>query len=300
MTTLPRPTTRRAQPGRLGARRLQARRLLAAVCLIGCVAPVLTGCRGDRSDAPPRQIIPDMFDQPRWDAQEQTDLYLDGRTMRPRVQGTVAYASLPIDPAAVADAAWARFWLDERDAMLAENDAVYRGTGSGPDSTAGYVKHIPLPVTGELIETGREKYNIYCSACHGYEGNGRGTVGLKWSYLPANLLNAPYLDRNDPKGSDGYLFHVVLNGVYNSPAHIGDNSVLRMPGYAHAVTEHEAWGIVAYVRVLQKASGGTIAEVPDPAARARLEQQARAASLATPPSAPDSPAGSANTTGGGQ
>src|SRR5690606_25558390 len=55
------------------------------------------GCRGERSDHPPRQFFPDMDDQQRWNPQSQSPFFADGRTMRPRVEGAVAFGRAP-DP----------------------------------------------------------------------------------------------------------------------------------------------------------------------------------------------------------
>src|SRR5690606_10218147 len=109
-----------------------------------------------------------------------------------------------------------------------------------------------------------------CSACHGYtgvggQGEGSGTVGRLWSYAPANLTAELYRDRSTDQGKDGYLFHVIREGLVNP------DGTWRMPPYGHAVNEADAWAIVAYVRTLQAVSGVPLSEL-DPADRARLTE----------------------------
>ncbi|MEO1512281.1 MAG: cytochrome c, partial [Planctomycetota bacterium] len=171
-------------------------------------------------------------------------------------------------PEAMAGEPWARVMLRDRADLLAEDDRVYLGTtaGAGPDAT--FVDRIPVGVTMEMIERGEERFNIYCSACHGYTGVGDGMVGQKWSYTPANLMIDLYQDRSQRQGKDGYLFHVVREGVWD-PA-TGAN---RMPGYKHAVDVHDAWAIVAYLRVLQTRGGVPLDDL-DPTDRERLLRSA--------------------------
>ncbi len=279
-----------------GARAASLALALAAAALGAGAA----GCRGDRTDAPPRQFLPDMDDQPRWDPQEATDLFPDGRTQRLPPDGAVAYGRASFNALAHADEPWAASFMLQRAQLLQESDEIYRGTRGGAPGSAGddlaaveWVDAIPVAVTPELIERGRERFNIYCAVCHGYGGDGRGTVGLRWSYAPANITGAPYTDRSQMQGKDGYLFHVVLNGVGE-----GDNRTKRMPGYRHALDQMDAWAVVAYVRALQAASNASIEDVADPAVRQRLEQarslpQAAPAPAAGEAATPDQPAGDA-------
>lgn len=237
--------------------------------------PMLTGltaCRGDRSEKPPREFFPDMDLQPRWHPQGETDFYVqqDGtrRTQRLPDPNAVAYGEWSFDAAAHADAGWADSFVTDNAALLKEDDAFYTGrTGSGDD---GYVEFMPVEVTRDLIDRGQERFNIYCAACHGYLSDGNGTVGQRWSYLPANLLGELYQDRSGKQGKDGYLFEVVREGVW------GPDGGNRMPGYKHAVSEQDAWAIVAYLRVLQRSQNATAGDL-SPADRDRLNATAPAA-----------------------
>lgn len=107
------------------------------------------------------------------------------------------------------------------------------------------VSDFPIPVTRALIERGRERFNIYCSLCHGEDGYGRGIVVQRGfpappSYHDDRLVQAPV----------GHLFQVVSKG-YGS-----------MYSYADRITPDDRWAIVAYIRVLQRSQRGSLADVP--------------------------------------
>jgi mono/diheme cytochrome c family protein len=59
-----------------------------------------------------------------------------------------------------------------------------------------------------------------------------------------------YKDSKVETGRDGYFFSIIRNGVRT------------MPAYGHALTERDAWSVVAYVRALQAAAEGTLGDVP--------------------------------------
>ncbi len=239
------------------------RRLVLAACLFAALGASMQGCRDERSDAPPHQFLPDMDDSPKFKNQGRTDFFADGRMMRPRVAGTV-----PFGENAHADA-------PTRFMYLKDSPEAFRGIDSsakpGPNGEVSYVKFIPAAVfedyarlTGKgpdesitaKIVRGQERFNIFCAACHGYQGEGGdpanfvgGVVGRRWSYPVPSFHQDKYRDRDQPTGSDGYIFHVVLNGVAGATP----NDPKKMPGYADKVTEPDAWAIVAYLRSLQGA-----------------------------------------------
>lgn len=242
-----------------------------AVCLLAAACgSTLTGCRGDRTDKPPHRFFPDMDDQQKWDPQEKTEFFADGRTARQPVPGTIAFGRMPNDPSVLEEAEWAEDYNTERAAFLAEDETVWEGLSANGNA---YVDYIPVPVTQELIKRGQERFNIYCVACHGFAGDGKGMVGMKWSYPPANISEGVYTDRTQEKGKDGYLFHVVREGVW------GEDGTNKMPSYKHAVSEHDAWAIVSYVRALQLARSAPLSDL-SPSEREQLEMTKGAA---TPP-----------------
>ncbi|MFK7759537.1 MAG: cytochrome c [Phycisphaerales bacterium] len=249
---------------------------LMSVLVLGSALTTLGGCRGDRSDNPPRQFFPDMDDQQKIKPQSESEFFVDGNSNRVLVEGTVAFGSTPHDTAALADTSWAAKMSSDRAAMLKGDETFYFGLVSGTQDseTPQYVDYMPIELTKELLERGQERFNIYCSMCHGYDGLGgdSGTVGRLWSIAPANITGDPrFLDRSVESGTDGYLFHIVRDGLYTPDGKI------RMPSYKHAVDEQDAWAIVAYLRVLQASHN------VDPAS---LDSATRA-SIGAPPAAPE-------------
>jgi mono/diheme cytochrome c family protein len=247
-------------------RRHAAGKRIGAIALIAGLAAtaVLTGCRGDRSEKPPRQFFPDMDEQPKVLPQTATNFYEDGRSDRPLVARTVPFGATPHDPAVTAEAGWAGEIRAGRDRMLRADPVMYLGIM--PGSTVEepvYADYMPVEVDRDLVLRGQERFDIFCSACHGYTGQGDGTVGRLWSYAPANLLGELYRDRSADQGKDGYLYKIIRRGLQNP------DGTYRMPPYGHAIDERDAWAIVAYIRALQASQGVNIDQL-DPADRARL------------------------------
>ncbi len=258
----------------------------------------LTGCRGERSKERPRQFMPDMDDSPKWKAQVKSDFFQDQRTMRPKVAGTVAFGDSE------------RLDDHSRERYAKEDGAFYTGT-SGLDAKGEpvFLDSIPLSgfdgwpaqanegesptdflvrreaFMGSIIQRGQERFGIYCSVCHGYTGDGKGMVGQRWSAPVANFHDPKYVDKSIPQGKDGYIFNVIRWGV---PFPNTKNEALRMPGYAHAVNESDAWSIIAYLRVIQ-ATRTSIENVP-PAQREQLRNLPKPAPKTAPDAAPP-PAG---------
>ncbi len=108
-----------------------------------------------------------------------------------------------------------------------------------------YVGRNPLPLTLEVLKRGQERFNIYCAPCHDRAGTGRGIVGQRGLW-PANSLH----DERLKQMADGEIFQVISYGRRT------------MSGYRFQISEHDRWAIVAYVRALQRATSGTIEDVP--------------------------------------
>jgi mono/diheme cytochrome c family protein len=138
------------------------------------------------------------------------------------------------------------FFEDGRSERSLVEGAVYRGQleeealGATKDSNV-----FPLPVTRELLERGRERYGIFCSPCHGLQGDGNGMVALRGfrhppSYHIDRLRQAPV----------GYFYDVIINGFG------------VMPDYAAQVPPRDRWAIIAYVRALQLSRNAPAADLP--------------------------------------
>ena len=189
-------------------------RMTSSRAVMCSVVSGLAGCRGDRSNKPPRQMLPDMDDSPKWNPQSESEFFADGRTMRPAVEGAVAFGRFDFDPIAFeakySDEAWAGALLSTRGDLLRDDDAFYRGV----DSEGDFLDRMPVTVSSELIARGQNRFNIYCTVCHGYKGDGKGLVGERWISLPADLHQATYTDLAQRTGKDGYLFGVIRNGKF--------------------------------------------------------------------------------------
>ncbi len=243
--------------------------ILIALGLSTLVVGGLAGCRGERSDKPPHQFFPDMDDQERFKPQHETEFFADGRAQRPTVAGTVAYGRAPIDHEAALEAGWGNTFETQRERLLKDDQSVFFGTTNAPaDEAAHYIRDIPVEVTMDLIRQGQKDFDIYCAVCHGYEGDGYGTVGDRYAVRPANFHDPKYADKADILGRDGYVFNVARNGLYDPAGN------MRMPGYGHALNEQEAWAVVAYIRTLQASRGVSIdSDIIPSAQRSRLMEQ---------------------------
>jgi mono/diheme cytochrome c family protein len=251
----------------------------------------LAGCRGDRSDSPPRQFLPDMDDSPKFKAQSEAPFFADGRAMRPAVAGTVAFSRVSFDPGAHESQPWAAPFLTDRKSLLRDDRGYYEGT----DENGDFLNTIPFPVTREMILRGQERFNIYCSACHGYFGDGRGMVAQRWAAPVPSYHDPKYSDPAQRTGKDGYLFHTARNGV----PEVDPAAFPKMPGYGHALSEADTWAVVAYIRVLQAWQGGSIDQVP-PSEREALVKAREAWLAANPPPADGPPPAEGAAPGGAQ
>lgn len=192
--------------------------ILKRIPLALFVPILLVGCfRGTPSEKPAIHLNPNMDDQERYDPQEKSPFFADRRVMRDLVEGTVARGELN------------------------EDDAYYHGK----DENGNYLKTIPLDVTMTLMSRGQERYNIYCSPCHSKAGDGKGIVP-KRGFLPP----PSFFKENVLAFDDGYIYHVIANGVRN------------MPAYRKQIPVNDRWAIVAYVRALQKTHTATANDVP--------------------------------------
>ncbi len=197
------------------------RSLLAlAVLAVG-----LGGCRGMTSEAPPIHPNLNMDYVQRFEAQEANPFFADGAAMRTPVAGTVARGQL----------------------KTAENAPFeYGRTADG-----ALVDEIPIEVTPALLERGQERYNIYCTVCHGYAGDGRGIVAVGNGGLGYGFAVPSYHTDALRAQPDGHIYNVIQNGINT------------MPSYGHEMAPADRWAVVAYVRALQRSQAGSSADVPE-------------------------------------
>ncbi|MBX3357953.1 MAG: cytochrome c [Phycisphaeraceae bacterium] len=249
------------------ARSLRAS-LPAALCLAAGALGLLSGCHGERSNEPPHEFLPDMDQQQKYRPQSQTEFFEDGRSMRPTVAGAVAFGR----SASASDPRRARF--------LKADPAFYFGTDAAGKTLAYMPKSAieafadggksPEAAMGAMIARGQQRFNIYCSVCHGYTGDGKGMVAQRWAGVVPSYHDSKYVDRTQDTGTDGHLFTVIQQGLYDDNPETHER-VYRMPAYGHAVSEKDAWAIVAYLRVLQASQTTDLRAVPAEK-RAELER----------------------------
>jgi mono/diheme cytochrome c family protein len=253
------------------------------LAVAGFAAAGLGGCRSDRFEEPPREFFPDMDHQSRFVPQADTLFFENGSSARVPDANAVAFGTASFDPRSFASEPWAQSFMTERSGFVAEDDAVYRGRAAD-DS---YIDYIPVPVTRERLERGQERFNIFCSACHGYEGDGLGMVSDYFIAKPVSLHLDLYTDPAQRTALDGYIFEVIRNGVRN------------MPGYGYALDAQDTWNVVMYVRALQESRKGKIEDLPAAERDALLRSRPSAPPEppAAEPATPDAGAGSSGEAG---
>jgi mono/diheme cytochrome c family protein len=158
----------------------------------------------------------DMYDQPRYEPLERSDFFDDGRASRPLVAGTIPYGAAPTD------------------------DALHTGRDGGE-----LASELPVKLTEGLLNRGQERFNIYCSVCHGRGGDGNGMI-VQRGYRQPPTYHSDRL-RGVPIG---HFFDVMTNGFG------------AMPSYALQVPGNDRWAIAAYIRALQLSQNATADDVP--------------------------------------
>ena len=159
----------------------------------------------------------DMANQPRVNPLAPSDFFADGRSARPAIENTVARGSV-------------------------ENEGLFVPKDSNT---------IPLPLTKELLQRGQERYNIFCTPCHGLQGDGQGMVAMRGMKHPPSYHQDRL--RAEP---NGYIYDIITNGFG------------AMYGYSAQISPRDRWAIVAYVRALQLSRNAPVGELP-----ARLKEK---------------------------
>ncbi len=166
-----------------------------------------------------------MSIQPKYDPLEPSDFFADGMAARPRVAGTVARGE------------------------VTQNGFLETGKIGGADGDG-----FPFPITAAIVNRGQERFNIYCSECHGRLADGNGMIPSRGFRRPPSFHTDTL--RN---ARTGHFIDVMTNGFG------------AMPPYADQVPVRDRWAIVAYIRALQLSQNATEADVP-PANRAELDR----------------------------
>lgn len=184
------------------------------VFALGVFVLLVTGC----------ELRQAMYNQPKLKPQGASEFFSDGRNARPLVEGTVARGHLEND------------------------DLFYKGMSNGK-----LADEFPFPIGTAEMKRGQERYNIYCSVCHGAAGYGDGMIVQRGFVKPTSYHDARL--RSSPAG---HFYNVIANGFG------------RMPSYREMIPTKDRWLIVAYIRALQLSQNATMNDVP-PEHRSELE-----------------------------
>ena len=157
-----------------------------------------------------------MGNQPHVRPLEQSSVFRDGQSARPLVPGTMPSG------------------------FTRTNHRIDAAPSFDPNTDS-----LPFALTQEMLYRGRERYNIYCSACHAQTGDGNGIIVQRGfskppSYYESRLREAPL----------GHFYDVITNGFG------------AMASYAVQVEPKDRWAIAAYIRTLQASRSATIDDVP--------------------------------------
>jgi mono/diheme cytochrome c family protein len=163
----------------------------------------------------------DMANQPKNRPLSPSDFFADGRSERPILENTVARGAIAADE------------------LFVPKDS----------------NNFPLPVTSKLLQRGQERYKIFCSPCHGLQGDGNGLVAMRGmkhppTYHQDRLRQAP----------NGYFYDNITNGFG------------AMYGYSAQIPPADRWAIIAYIRALQLSRNAKVSDLP-----ADLQQQVSSA-----------------------
>jgi hypothetical protein len=158
----------------------------------------------------------DMHDQPKYIPLRASAFFADGRSQRPPVANTVARG------------------------FLREDTHLYEGKINGQLTDT-----FPMPVTADVMLRGQERYNVFCSPCHGRTGKGDGMVVRRGFRAPPS-----FHDERLRTAPVGYFFDVMTHGFG------------AMQDYAAQVPVADRWAIGAYIRALQLSQHATVNDVP--------------------------------------
>jgi mono/diheme cytochrome c family protein len=185
------------------------------IAVVATVAIVIVGSAGCRQD---------MHDQPKYQPLERSTFFLDQQASRSPVAETVARGG------------------------LREDTLLYTGKVDGSDAL-----FFPFRIDAPVMARGQERFDIYCSPCHGRTGMGNGMVVQRGYRRPPS-----FADERLRQAPLGHFFDVMTNGFG------------AMPDYAAQIRPADRWAIIAYLRALQLSAHAAMDDVPV-AERGRLE-----------------------------
>ena len=210
--------------------------LILVVCVAAGVG--IAGFQGRMSRKPPIEVFPDMDRQLKLRPAQPNDFFPNGLSSQLPPEGTVAQGA-PMQTVS-------------GEVYPFENAPANTGRVTG---TTNFVETNPLPMTGALLQRGRQRFDIYCSPCHGALGDGNG-ITKKLGVMPtvANLH-----DKRIVEMADGEIFNTIAHGKST------------MGAYGPILPVADRWAIIAYLRALQLSQLGSVDDLP-PDQRAAFKQ----------------------------
>ena len=203
-----------------------------------CVTVIgLAGFRGSKSRQPPIELFPDMVRMNKARPQTPSEFFADARSSRARPDGTVDH-SQPYEINGKV------LLVNGKPVYPYEDAPMNTGRITG---TTNFIETNPLSITRELLNRGRERYQIYCLPCHGPAGDGKGITG---KYGMISMAN--FHDERLVKMGDGEIFNTMSAG-----------KLPLMPAYGPIVPVEDRWAIISYIRVLQRSQLATMDDVPE-------------------------------------
>jgi mono/diheme cytochrome c family protein len=168
----------------------------------------------------------DMQDQPKMKPYRGTTFFADKLSARQPIEGTIPRGFLRTDT---------EFFTGKKSGTTGQQQQQQPAVPGQDNSFPDDIDYFPIPITEEVVMRGRSRYNIFCSACHGFTGNGDGMI-VRRGFRRAASFNDDRL-RQAPVG---HFFDAVTNGWG------------AMPSYASQIPAQDRWAIIAYIRALQE------------------------------------------------
>jgi mono/diheme cytochrome c family protein len=181
-----------------------------------------------------------MQDQPKMKPYRGTTFFADKLSARQPIEGTVPRGFLRTDT---------ELFTGKKSRTTAgpATQTIQGQDNSFPDD----IDYFPIPITEEVVTRGRSRYDIFCSACHGFTGNGDGMI-VRRGFRRAASFNDDRL-RQAPVG---HFFDAITNGWG------------AMPSYASQIPVQDRWAIVAYIRALQESQRNQTTPLASPSPNA--------------------------------
>jgi len=102
------------------------------------------------------------------------------------------------------------------------------------------------PMSDELLSRGEDRYQVFCTPCHGVAADGHGTVVARGFPQPPDFTEKRLLE-----APDRYFVEVIGNGYG------------QMYSYASRVAPADRWAIAAWIRVLQQSRHASLDRLPE-------------------------------------